>query len=155
MYVCFGQGYGVGLGSGGDGGGGGAVCVCAFGPVIPTLNPTLTQFPNPDYCSVHSAVQNGTPNRCGPMSNESESRENMNPTLTTANTSHCVTLQHLGRVCTPSPSLTPKYSSRVRLAAPASTPLSSGETARNAVRTAAGGFRGGWCTGGVVCASHE
>ena len=79
MYVCFGQGYGVGWGSGG----GVCVCVfvCAFGSVILTLNPTLTQFPNPDYCSVHSAVQNGTPNRCGPMSNESESRENMNPTF--------------------------------------------------------------------------
>ena len=135
------------------------VFVCAFGSVTLTLNPTLTltltKFPNPDYCSVHAAVQSGTPNRCGPMPTDSESHENMNPTLVTVDTSHFVALQHLARVCTPSPSLAPKYSSRVRLVAPASTSLSSGETARNAVRTAAGEFRGGWYTVGVVCAPHE
>ena len=47
------------------------LCVCAFGSVNLTLNPTLTQLPHPDYCSIHAAVQNGTPNRCGPMSTES------------------------------------------------------------------------------------
>ena len=57
--------------------------------------------------------------------------------------SRCVTLQHLAGVCTASPSLTPKYSSQVRLATPAPTSLSSGETARNAVRTVAGDFVAG------------
>ena len=135
-------------GSGGDGGNGGAVCVCAFGSVILTLNPTLTLFPTPDFCSVHTTVQNATPNRCGAMSKEeekkTESRENMNPMLVTAETSHFVALRHLARAYTPSPSLTPECSSRVRLATPASTLLcSSGEPSRNAVRTVAGGFRVG------------
>ena len=61
----------------------------------------------------------------------------------TADTSHFVALRHLARACTPPPSLSPQNASRARLAAPASTPLSSGETARNTVRTVAGGCRGG------------
>ena len=44
------------------------LCVCAFGCVNLALYLTLTQLRHPDYCSIHAAVQNGTPNRCGPMS---------------------------------------------------------------------------------------
>ena len=40
------------------------VCVCSFRSVNLTLNPTQTLLPNPDYHSIHAAVDSGTPRCC-------------------------------------------------------------------------------------------
>ena len=37
------------------------VCVHVFGPVTPTLNPTVTLLSNPSHYSIHAAVESGTP----------------------------------------------------------------------------------------------
>ena len=95
------------------------MCVCVRMWITDVFtNPTLTLPPIPNNCSVHAAVQSGTPIRCKPVLT-AEAFECMNTMLITADTYHfyiyigigrySVTLSHrrLGRIVARQPTRKP------------------------------------------------
>ena len=119
------------------------VCVCACGSVRLTPKSTLTLLANPNYCSVHAAVQSGTPSRRKTLL-KAEGPENINYMSVTVDTSCFVIFRRLARDCAPSPS---QNSIHIRLVTSASTRFfCSGETAKKWGQECGGRISGGMCT---------